>query len=227
MKFFKQFFALVLTTAAFINACGEVPVIIQNIPITEIPAQPFFFDKDELPATILDRNEKPVIIDKDGVGGQGSWDTSALSPAYPVLGYSVSTIPDPKEDLKNSFGGHEAFIIKKSGKFYLVNSKDDLKHFYAPINSEQEALSFAILSTGSKPIYDLKGYEFRNLSSKVFERSHVEKVSGGYIVNLFENKFDNCGYMPMYGINYMVTDDGDVKTLSKNFLYEVKSGCVL
>lgn len=46
------------------------------------------------------------------------------------------------------------FIIQKDTNFILLETKQEVQEFFAPIESVEEALSYAILVTGDYPRYE-------------------------------------------------------------------------
>jgi hypothetical protein len=219
MKFFKHFFALALLTTTFINACEDIPVMVQAGPKTELTGEILSFDNSEIPETIMDRNDKPVNLDKKKIDWVKT-NVAGLTPVYPILAYNNSS-PSTIGELDKSY------IIKKSGKFYNINTKQDLRYFFAPVDSEVEALRFALIITGSKAVYDINKYKSRNVSSKFFDRTHVEKVSDGYNVYLFDYNESLCQYTPVYSVVYQVSGEGYVRKLTDNYLFDTNFGCNL
>lgn len=47
------------------------------------------------------------------------------------------------------------YIIWNNGTFAVIRNKEEFKKFFAPIETPEEALSFAIAITGSYPKYDI------------------------------------------------------------------------
>jgi hypothetical protein len=147
--------------------------------------------------------------------------TGSLVPAYPMamgmerikrdncLFYKGCTAPD-------GF----ILVIKTGDGYRIARNQDDLKKFFAPIETREEALSYAYISTGLQPVYtfDIKK-NFRTFAWSVNTTYSVEK-DNGFEVNLFDYKGCGCGPHPYSMIRCHVSRNGDVKMIETVRIYE-------
>lgn len=105
------------------------------------------------------------------------------------------------------------YLVIVDEEIHLVDSIEGLASIYAPLDSPDEALSYAIASTGSSAVYDL--YENRELKFYVDapEETFVREVNGGYLVHLFNTFLCGCGPHIVKSVNVTVKTDGAI-TLS-------------
>jgi len=111
-------------------------------------------------------------------------------------------------------------IAKVDGRYEVLAKQDDLKKYFAPIESKEEALSYAIVSTGLEPRYkiDVKK-DFRVFVDTLY--STYSKVSGsGYEVSLFHYQLFGCGPHSHLMHRIFVGKDGEIKELESIKIYE-------
>ncbi|HIQ49879.1 MAG TPA: hypothetical protein EYH56_01650 [Nanoarchaeota archaeon] len=115
------------------------------------------------------------------------------------------------------------YIIWNNGTFAVIRNKEEFKKFFAPIETPEEALSFAIAITGSYPKYDINisKNDFVILAP-VIKGTYVKEVSNGFKVHLFDYQLCGCGYHPHYTVDYLVTKTGDIKEISRQVIYKLR-----
>jgi len=111
-------------------------------------------------------------------------------------------------------------IARVDDTFRLVSTEADLRDLFAPIESPDEALSYALLATGYSTKYDPEDYRLAVPDScdpgpehyqyyiDVLEDTHVVEVENGYQVNLFDSQEFGCGPHPVWSITVQVNYDG-------------------
>lgn len=112
------------------------------------------------------------------------------------------------------------YVIYRNGQFDVIDTPTELAAAYAPIESETEALSYALAVTGFQAQYDLSadaGYRF--LTSKL-EDTHVTAVDGGYKVHVYHYRLCGCGPHTYTAVDLLVTTGGEVQTLDQTPAYE-------
>jgi hypothetical protein len=154
---------------------------------------------------------------------------AALTPSIPVAlcesrEYS-STTPQPAH-LYNwgcSRPSYMSLVVKEEGGYRLVSTLEDLQTLFAPIETSEEALAYAVAATGYEPRYDLEKYldpSFRFFIAAL-EETHVTEVSnGGYSVNLFRYQWCGCGPHAQYQIMINVSQNGAVSVGEPQKLWE-------
>ena len=111
-------------------------------------------------------------------------------------------------------------LIKKDNQIVLISNAEDLKRVFAPVDNEEEAISFACALTHSIPLYDFDLSRKNKYLKKCIFKSHVNKVRNGYIVNLFHYNHFGCPPHQMCQFTYLVKRSGDVVMLSEEIIYE-------
>lgn len=135
-----------------------------------------------------------------------------LNPVYPIaIAGSVR------------FAGEEevpaVFTERCMGTFYnrylvnmdelrLVESVDQFKVLYAPIENEEEALSYAIAVTGFSALYDLNGKPTYKFYQKPLEESYSRFDGDKFTVRLFNTFLCGCGPHIVQSVDVIVKKDG-------------------
>lgn len=116
------------------------------------------------------------------------------------------------------------YAISLGGYLTFLKNTNDFKTMFAPVETPEEAISFAIALTGDYPLFDL------TISPEVvlsvdrgdLELTSAKETDGGYKVLLFSDKGCGCYYNSLLTANeYLVTPGGEV-TLTDS--YEVYHG---
>lgn len=108
------------------------------------------------------------------------------------------------------------YLVLVDGEMRLIDSAKGLAAVYAPIESENEALSYAIAATGLSAVYDL--HESPNLKwySNTVEETYVSQTDEGYLVHLFDTFLCGCGPHVVRSVDLVVSTDGSI-TFSEAF----------
>lgn len=104
------------------------------------------------------------------------------------------------------------YVILVDGEIEIMGSLDALQMRYAPITSDNEALSYAIAATNLFAKFDLEeneGYAFEQLQ---LEETHVVAEEGKWVVNLFGYDLFGCGPHYFYSHEVTVFPDGQFTT---------------
>ena len=112
------------------------------------------------------------------------------------------------------------YVVIKEGGFVLLKSLADLQQTYAPIESNDEALSYALAASGLGVRYGITPQPDLRYFVDQIEDTHVETVPQGYQVRLFDYKLCGCGPHPTYAVDVLVTSDGQIRELSREKIYE-------
>lgn len=106
------------------------------------------------------------------------------------------------------------------GDYLLIRDLEDLKYYFAPITSGEQALAYAMAATGAEARYDLetlKGY--RILTSELQETT-IQPVDGGYEVVLFRYQGCGCGPHTTFMETIKVTTTGDIEFVKSTSAFE-------
>jgi hypothetical protein len=124
---------------------------------------------------------------------------------------------------------YESFVLLQDGEFTLIASIFELQAAYAPIESANEALSYALVATGLSARYGLQGGESTPVTYYLVDTiqdTHVEETEDGYRVHLYSGYQPpcGCGTHTRYTVDVSVTRDGQVRTARTPFF--VFQGCL-
>jgi len=112
------------------------------------------------------------------------------------------------------------YIIIENGEYKLIGSKEEFIQFFAPVESPEEALGFAVALTGSYPVYNMTIPESYKVFVSEIKTTYVKESDGEFNVHLFNMQICGCGNHPYYSIDYIVTRAGEVNTMSSERIYE-------
>jgi len=206
----KKMLFIAAACVLLLSCCG---IRISHDNEVRVTAKPLQIDQSEYSAILTTFKLHRVMPVNDLAG--------SLVPGYPMamgrerikradcLFYAGCTAPD-------GF----TLIIKTGGGYRIARNQDDLKKFFAPIETREEALSYAFISTGLKPEYTFDlGKNPRTFVWKINSTYSIEK-DNGYEVNLFDYRECGCGPHP-YSMNiYHVGRNGDLTKIKTVKYYE-------
>jgi hypothetical protein len=104
------------------------------------------------------------------------------------------------------------YVVSDSDTLVLVDSIDGLAALFAPIDTPEEALSYAIAATGYSAIYDLHEFPRPKLYVDSVEETFVTATEEGYSVHLFDAYLCGCGPHIAKSVEVEVSRDGQIKT---------------
>lgn len=111
------------------------------------------------------------------------------------------------------------YLVFMDGKVQMLDSKQKFAEVFAPIESKEEALSYAVAVTGYSPMYDLESIEGLEIVSRKVEETYVKKIKGGYIVHLFDYFLCHCGPFVIKSVDVTVYVDGSISISDKADAY--------
>ena len=132
----------------------------------------------------------------------------------------------------------ERVIVYVDGTFQPIATLEELRDLFAPIESADEALSYALLATGYSAKYDPEDYRLAVPDScdpgpdgyryyvDELEDTHVVEVGNGYEINLFTSQVFGCAPHPVSSVPVQVEVDGTIIHLPKVKLFEEDSEAV-
>jgi hypothetical protein len=139
-----------------------------------------------------------------------------LTPAAPLMRCLREQIPDKELSPDQYFfnqgclvGSYMNYLAYLDGQFILIKNQAGLKATFGPVDSADEALSFALAATGFKALYGLKNENMRYLVSKI-EDTQVKLEENQYRINLYSFATCGCGPHAMRLRVVLVKFTGDV-----------------
>jgi hypothetical protein len=127
--------------------------------------------------------------------------------------------------------------VTQGGVSQIITSQEELRDWFSPIESADEALSYALLATGYTAKYAPEDYrlavgeicdpgpEHYRYYTDVLEDTHVVKVINGYHVNLFYSENVGCGPFPVSSVTVEVAFDGAISEFPMIRLFEQDEPC--
>ena len=112
------------------------------------------------------------------------------------------------------------YIIIEDGEYRLIGSKEEFVRSFAPVESPEEALGFAVALTTAYTDYDITIPNGARTFTSEIRTTYVEEGDGGFNVHLFDAQSCGCGNHPYYSIDYIVTFAGEVNQTSSEKVYE-------
>jgi hypothetical protein len=119
---------------------------------------------------------------------------------------------------------YRRYIAKQGEEFILIRNKEEFLSMFAPVETKEEALAFAVALTGSSPRYDdsvPEGYfAMASAAELLLEPAYARETEEGFTVRLFDSEICGCGTHPYYAVDYLVTKAGDVTELSRQKVFD-------
>ncbi len=112
------------------------------------------------------------------------------------------------------------YAIARQGEYAVLETAEDFQAVFAPVESPEEALSFALALTNLQAYYGQSFDPELEYFVDRIEDTHVETVSGGYEVQLFHYAEFGCGPHPTSSVVVRVATDGTLDELSRQNVYK-------
>jgi len=112
------------------------------------------------------------------------------------------------------------YITVSDGGFKEISSKDEFVDSFAPVETPEEALGFAIALTRSFAMRSISIPSGYNVFVNEIRTTYVEETDAGFKVHLFYSETCGCGNHPLYAVDYLVTRAGEVSETSSERIYE-------
>ena len=151
---------------------------------------------------------------------------AGLNPQLPLIQCRITSTrsqPNPRDYFYRTGGllpNYIRYVVYKDGKFVLVKNQDEFKRIFAPIESANEALSYALAVKNLQAYYGQQANPDYEYFVDKIEDTHVVKNREGYSLNLYEKKVFGCGAHPISVVNVVVTPEGDVREVSRKEVYK-------
>ncbi len=107
------------------------------------------------------------------------------------------------------------YVVHDGQDYVLLATKTAVRDYFAPIESADEALSYALAVTSAGARYDLTFDSDLEYFVDEIEDTHVETVTDGYVVHLFRTPTFGCGPFETRALAYKVTADGEFNEESR------------
>ncbi len=145
---------------------------------------------------------------------------AGLTPAYPMVATCVASRRVGKCLYVTGHPEPEwiSYIFSREGEYVWANSVSIMQELFAPVDTPQEAITYAQLVTGLEARYSVKraSGSFHTTTGKrvffqeVLEGSHAVESDTGYVVNLFHSDILGCDAWITTQVDILVQYDGAV-----------------
>jgi hypothetical protein len=118
------------------------------------------------------------------------------------------------------------YVVYRDGQFQVIGSWLELQEVFAPIESPDEALSFAIALTGYSAYYGLEVEPGLTYFVDTLEDTHVvdtddgSETPGGYRVHLFYYELCGCGPHDTVSAKVFVTRSGQISSVERESVFK-------
>jgi len=170
----------------------------------------------------------PSAITSSGCGNFHipSSSLGGLNPAYPMIecwGWDYSS--EENDSVRLSACPSDPFYqyaISLGGYLSFIKNTNDFKTLFAPVETPEEAIGFAIALTGDDPLFDFtlpSDVKF-SIDPSDFQLTYAEETDKGYEVLLFSDQGCGCHYLTLLTAKkYLVTSSGDVTLMDSYEIY--------
>lgn len=147
-----------------------------------------------------------------------------LQPPYGVMEcIHEGDRPPNREYFKQPLGMDTRFrslVVFQDEKFRLFIKKSEFKDIFAPVESAEEAISYAMAMTSLSARFDINPNDGVEYLVDVIEETHAEEIPGGYLVYLFDSdRKMGCDIHLFYAVKVLVTRDGEVNEMERQEIY--------
>lgn len=207
IKYIITSITLIIVTSISLLSChsSENKTFITNKPLA-IDSSYFEFIRNKFKYEQFDRPDSIL-------GG--------LNPRLPLLqvyssDFKNNTIWYSEGMITLSYG----LVVQDKGSLILIDTKDKFKEFFAPIENEQEALSYTAYLTRTYPEYDIHINPNYRIYSKSFPSTYAKRINGGFEVLLHDKEVFGCGpHSYVYKI-FTVSNSGTINLIRSVKMFE-------
>lgn len=115
---------------------------------------------------------------------------------------------------------YRSYVIFQDGQFRLMIKQSEFKAIFAPVESADEAISYAMAMTSLSARYDIDPNANVDYLVDVIEETHAEETPDGYLVYLFDSdRKMGCDTHSCYAVKVLVTRDGAVHEAERREIY--------
>ncbi|BAP55577.1 hypothetical protein THII_1280 [Thioploca ingrica] len=152
----------------------------------------------------------------------------AVTPLYPLIACIIFQTPPVVEKMEREgyMTQHQGkpsyyrrYVIWKDEKFQLLKNLDELQRLFAPIDSAQEALSYALMATPFQAQYNQTlNPKYRYYVNRI-EDTQVVSTDKDYQILLYTKRQIGCGSHPTSTVLVTVSRNGLISYPSQQLAY--------
>jgi hypothetical protein len=112
------------------------------------------------------------------------------------------------------------FVVFRDGEFQLLATREDFAAAFAPVDSADEALAYALAHGPYSARYGLAFDRGLRYLAPAVEDTYVAEAEGGYLVHLYHYQFFGCGPHTTSAIDVRVSADGTVEEVKTEAVFQ-------
>ncbi|MBI3162677.1 MAG: hypothetical protein HYZ23_09210 [Chloroflexi bacterium] len=147
-----------------------------------------------------------------------------LDPSHPIAICIINFNPDQAQPEIEAgqfiyatgglFTTYLRYVILRDGQQVVIKTADEFRNIYAPIESPEEALSYALALRNLGAYYNLQKDPAYKYEVNEIEDTHVVSEADGYRLNLYSYQFFGCGPHWTSVVELKVAFDGIITEVS-------------
>jgi hypothetical protein len=112
------------------------------------------------------------------------------------------------------------YVILRNNQFEILKTEEDLRRTFAPIETADEALSYALAVKGLSAYYGLKRDELHEYYVDSLEDSHVTEAEDGYHIHLYSSDSPcDCASKTTSAVDLLITSEGILWEVGRTPVY--------
>lgn len=105
------------------------------------------------------------------------------------------------------------YVAYRNAQFQVIRTQEQFRSIYAPIETADEALSYALAVTGYSARYGLEVDPDLTYFVDVLEDTHVVETRDGFSVHLYFYELCGCGPHRTVAVDLLVTPTGEIENV--------------
>jgi hypothetical protein len=135
----------------------------------------------------------------------------------------LDELMDAEGEYLYSYGGlwpvFVRYVVFHDDRFQSIKSEGQFREFFAPVETPDEALSYALALKNLSAYYGLELNPEYEYSVDELEDTHVKSTPDGYLVHLFSYQMFGCGPHYTKAVDLLVTDRGTIEEVAREPVY--------
>ena len=112
------------------------------------------------------------------------------------------------------------YVLFRDDRFRLIKTEEEFREIFSPIDSPDEALSYALALRNLSAYYNLEFDPTYEYFVNELEDTHVDAVENGYIVHLYRYQVFGCGPHNTSAVDLLITNQGFVEEVTREAVYK-------
>lgn len=112
-------------------------------------------------------------------------------------------------------GSFLRYVIHQNDEFTLVQSEEEFREIFAPVETPEEALSYVLAVKNLSAYYGLENDPAVEYEVDVIEDTHVVAEADGYRLHLYTYQLFGCGPHWVSAVEIHVSSEGVIQELSQ------------